>query len=299
MKDDMMFKLKTKSFSTLDIDEKHYLAVDTTMMGSPMRLGDLSMLSCMLFCLKYQLINEQPERFNNDNLFFILNRVGGLLVNDIMLTLSLFPNVWGDIEINAPDWYNVRQLISGGNVWSFKQYLDTHGIKLNDVVKGKHVVDPSHFCISPTNANKQNVFLFPVRNKKYNIERNMSDELLIKIINKFNRPVKLIIKDIPDNFEHVIRSCNNVSVIRNNVSWMNIMLDIMKTGIHYISGDCGLTHLISLVHEGYKPSMEIYYNTKPYHMKKPLNQFDRAATLPIDFKPYSPYLTDITIINQF
>lgn len=294
-----IFNLKTDDVQTKFQDGVNLIGVDTTWMGTPMRLGDFSMTSCMLFCLKHQLINMYPDRFNNANLFFELNRVGGLQVKDPLVTMSLFPNVWRDITTGADDWYNVRNLISGGNVWSFKAYLEINGIKLPEICEGQHILDPTQYNIPLVDRDK--VYLYPVRHKEYNIERNMDDKLLIQIINSIKSPVTLITKDLTDNFNHVKRSCNNVTIM-DNMPWSKILLSIIRDSKIFISGDCGLSHLVSMIHEDYKPAMNIYYRTSPFIMDKPLNQFDRYIKqndIPIDFIPYSPYLTDVMNIKQF
>lgn len=296
----MLFNIKTKNIQTLKVQGIHLISVDTNWMGTPMRLGDLTMTSCMLLALKHQLIRQHKE-FNRDNLFFQLNRVGGLKVNRLFQTLRLFPNVWHGVEVDAPRWYNVRNLMNGGNIWSFKCFLERQNLRLNDVAGDMHVVDPMEFDIS-TKGPRNMTYLFPVRHKEYNVERNMSDAVLIDILKGISGPVTLITKDVNDNLDNVIKSHKNIRTV--NIAWIDIILSIITDGKLFISGDCGLTHLISMIRPEYKPAMDIYYKTNPFKIGKMHNDFDNDAgihknTSPINFKPYSPYLTDELNIKTF
>jgi hypothetical protein len=311
-----MFKKLTPDFniSTYKKDGIEYLFVDTDWMGSPMRVGDLTMTSCLLYFLKNELICKYPDRFNRENLYFILNRSnhGDVLVRSLPVFLSFFPYIWKDyynttinrfVDDNNPanidniNINNVKQILSGGNIWSFKYYLEKNGIQLNiDNRFDYGVVDPRHFAIASNG--RKNTYFYPVMEKEYNCERNMTLNEIADIIN--NEPddtVTLIIKDLTDiDLMDLNRICKyRFKILSQHYNWSHLFLEIMSKGGKFISGDCGLTHFISMIHPDYRPDMDIRYRTKDFDMKKTLNHFDRFAFDNknefglIDFKPYNPY----------
>jgi hypothetical protein len=295
----MLFKLNKKEFTVYNEGGINYLYADTTMFGSKLRLGDFVMYSTLLFCLKQWLINDTDNDFTQDNFYFKLNRIGGLMIDNILSTLSLFPNVWRGFDVRKDGGCNVRQCCGGGNIWSFKMYLEERGIKLSDKqFNNQHVIDPSAFNLT---GNKRNtIYIFPVRAKEYNTERNMSDRDLVKIIKKIDRRERIVVitKDSNINIQRLRSECNrSLDRLDDSWTWLEIILEMMTNCSLYISGDCGLSHLVSMIHKDYKPMMELYYRTNDFIMSKPHNSYDESVSV-INFIPYKPYLTDNMLIHK-
>ena len=298
-----MFKLKINNLETLYHNGKHYLYADSDMFGE-CKFGDLMMYGVYLFFLKKYLIRRRTYGFNEGNLFFIFNRrnkvdsvkecllskikgerfISTTSANELRSILYLFNNVWGGIEVNESGKYNIRQIVSGGNIWSFKAYLDSISKTINPK---DSIIDPSRLLVSRNQRRK--IYFNPVRGKKYNIERNMDDEEIVTIINNHSArdTINLITKGTDINFTTINdkTKCRLIN-IDNRYSWDDIVLDLLSDCKLYISGDCGLTHFVSLIGMIYKPEMEIYYRTRSCKNKVELNEFDNYEAT---FTPYSPY----------
>jgi len=310
-----MFELKQSNFDTIQRHDIHYLYADSNMFGD-CKFGDLMLYSTYLYFLKRYLITYYPDKFNQDNLFFIFNKrthttslqqcflskikgeafLPNINPYELRSVLMLFNKVWGGMEVNESGKYNIRQIVSGGNIWSFKTYLDENKITIPITEK---IIDPSKILIT---HNKRNKIIFnPVRGKKYNIERNMDDDEIIKIINECNvkDTINLVTKGTDINFKYIKDNTRNRLVnYDSKYSWDAMLLDIFSDCKLYIGGDCGFTHFVSLIDIKYKPEMMIYYRTRDFMNKVKCNEFDRDTHI-INFMPYKPYENDtIKIIKE-
>ncbi len=294
----MLFDLKESELKKLvcgfERDKYYYLNANTTMFGDSLRLGDFVMYTTYLFYLKQHLIYISPDIFNQNNLYFKLNRIGGLLIGDILSTMSLFPSVWrGFINTNR-DKHNINQIVTGGNIWSFKTYLTDRSIGLtNKQYNGLDIISLNSYNIKKDIAPNK-VFILPVRNKLYNTERNLTDSEIVSIVNNIpmTNLVTIISKDNGIDVDSIRRQCGReIEEIGDNVSWLEIVLLLAKECRKYISGDCGFSHLVSALPLKFRPRIELYYRTTPFKMTSPTNKFDRLVN-EINFIPYDPYLTD-------
>lgn len=283
-----MFRLKTHNFTTKQHNDIHYLYADSDMFGD-CRFGDLMMYGTLLFFLKKYLIKEFPL-FNENNLYFIFNRRKSLymLNGSLRFTLNLFNNVWAGIDTNESNKFNIRQIIDPGNLWAFKTFLDQNKITIDASDK---IIDPKRTLV-PFNK-RDKIYINPIRQKKYNIERNLTDQEIISIINKIslNETVYIITEDnnldirkINQYIDHRIKEVS----LDDDYEWSDILINMMSSCKRYIGGDCGLTHFVSLLDITYKPDIDIYYRTKSFTPKKIFNQFDESVK-EVDFKPYCPY----------
>ncbi len=282
---------------------KYYLYVDSNWFGDHLRLGDFTMVSCILLLIKQQIINSMPSKYTNNNVYFILNNVGGVHITRINELMQLFPNIWSTITLNKSNRYNIRQILSGGNIWAFKMYMESNNIRQDkDIAEhfnGQHVIDPRVNYLNSLTGNKKNdVFILPIRGKDYNTERNLTDTLLTRIINNVIIPHDNVYVITKDNEYRIGKYNKNVVELGDNMQWIDIIFMIMNRAKLYISGDCGMSHFISMCMPIYKPrEIRLYYRTKPCNIHKPLNQFDNVHR-ECTFTPYMPYTTDILTIES-
>lgn len=295
----MIFNFKTDKFTTERNSNGNILYADSTMFGNDLRLGDFVMYSLLLFCLKSQLIAMYPKRFNSTNLYFKLNMIGKCCINDIDILMKWFPNVWKNNRIINKSQNNINQLIDGGNLWAFKCYLERTNIKLNNsIFKNYHLIDPVEGFNRDTNPST--VYIFPVRKKNYNTERNFNYKMIYDIIVglNLNKKVVVITKDTDIKFHYLTKTIKRDLTELNDKSWNDIILDIIKDGERLITGDCGLAHFISMIKAFNKPRLTVYYKTAAHIITAPMNEFDKKMKV-INFKPYSPYITDSISIRTF
>jgi hypothetical protein len=290
-----MFDFQQSMFNTVVRNNIHYLFADSDMFGD-CKFGDLAMYSTYLHYLKRFIIFYWPK-YNQDNLFFIFNKRSEMKIDNLHGILSLFSNVWKGIDSIEGGKFNIRQLVKAGNLWAFKTYLDNNDIYLTD--NDRPIIDPFGMCIS---HNKRNaVYVLPVMNKRYNVERNMSIETVVNIIRHAPTMSKvfLITKDSGADYKEIrSRSNRNLTELGDDMSWTDILIQIMSNCKLFISGDCGLSHFVSVIDKKYKPEMIIYYNTLPLKMDKRFNEFDREVN-EVNFTPLRTYKdSKLTIINN-
>lgn len=284
--------------TNLTSDGIHYLYANTTMFGE-LKLGDLMMYSCLLRFLKSALIKKFPDKYSEHTLYFVLNRLGGLKVDQIRSMMSLMPSIWGGSTVTDTITCNIKQCLTGGNLWAFKCYLEECGISLTDI--NKNVIELGNtFCL--TDEDKKDIYIMPVHGKQYNKVRNMSEKDIIRLVNSLpdsDRTINVIVKDSKLNKNYLLlHGRNRLTLIDHGMTWHEIVMNIISNCRLYISGDCGLTHLVSMICPKYKPEMRIYYNTSNHYIKKINNEFDKKCRT-VNFKPFiANGSDDVQIIKQ-
>jgi hypothetical protein len=290
-----MFELRSDRFDTIIRNNIHYLYADSNMFGD-CKFGDLMMYSTYLYYLKKYILFYWPNKFNRDNIFFIFNIRDQIKIDDLQIILSLFNSVWKGYDIIEGGKYNINQLVTRGNIWSFKTYLENNNIHLTD--DDVPIINPFNVGVS---YNKRNsVFIYPVRDKDYNVERNMSLTDIISVIDNVSirDRIYLITKGNGLDFSDIRAHTNrNLTEINDDINWTEILFMIMSMCKLYVGGDCGLSHFVGLIDKLYQPEMKIYYNTTPLIMKDKINEFDKGVD-EVTFTPYNAYKeSSLTIIN--
>jgi len=284
---------------------KYYLIIDSDYFGKVIRFGDFVMLSNLLFIIKINLI-EQYENLNIDNFYFYLNNKNNITLNNLNRLFKLFKNLYDHkVNINKTQYhiYNFNQILPKGNLWFYKCYLDNCNYKLSN--KYKMIL----LDIIPEDINKNTVYILPVINKTYNIERNWNMPMLkniIKIIDKRDN-IKIISVDnyqLSETNERLLKQVRSDIIFLKNVNWYDIINGISLTCKEFIGGDCGMMHFVSALSEPYSPNkITCYYNTR--NCKEGIKVFYKYLTnhdnisSAVDFKPLALYKTTNIIIKKF
>jgi len=168
----------------------------------------------------------------------------------------------------------------------------------NDMFNNGYVIDPSSMVMRIDNP--KTVYIYPVRNKTYNIERIFSYNNILNIIKgiRSHNNIVIITKDTDIKIDQLRKGCNRNLTNLTSIPWHEIINTIITDGERLITGDCGLTHFFSLLRPDYQPRLIIYYKTKSFINNNPMNEFDKKIKV-VNFKPYSPYSLDKISIRTF
>lgn len=286
-------------------NNKYYLIIDTDYFGSTVRFGDFVMISNLLFIVKINLV-KYFNYLTHDNFFYKFNNKGNIKLNNFNRLLGLFKNLYdNDVNINKQKYsiYNFNQVLPKGNLWFYKCYFDNSDYRLSNEYK---MIEPN---INVNNIKKNVVYILPVLNKTYNVERNWNIEMLKGIINNISKDIKIKIISI-DNYklsntnENILKQLRSDIIFLKTVNWYDIINGISLTCKEFIGGDCGMMHFVSALSKPYSPDkITCYYNTRNCNegvkgfYKYLKNHNSISGT--VNFKPYALYETTNITINDF
>jgi hypothetical protein len=245
-------------------DNKYYIIIDSDYFGEVVRFGDFVMMSSLLFIIKLNLIASY-EKLTADNFYFYLNNKNNIKLNNVNRLFKLFKNLYDyKVRINKSQYknYNFDQILPRGNLWFYKCYLNNCNYRLLNNYK---MIVPE---VSADDVDKNTVYILPVINKTYNIERNWNIDMISNIIKGVDNTYNIKIISL-DNYrlnktnERLLKKVRSDIIFLKKVNWYDIINGISLTCKEFIGGDCGMMHFVCALSKPYSPDkITCYYNTK-------------------------------------
>lgn len=251
-----------------EADGKYYLVAPNNYFFLQMRLGDQTIMNNILYNIKVKLIDLYPNKFTQDNLYFLYNNdeTKNLLV-DINDLLKYSPCVFdqGFItqdkeEINK---YHIKQIQPRFHNQKMNWLQRVNNQTLTDDLY-PNVPLIAQNTMSYT-GNKDKVLILPTGGKRYHLERNQSDSMIMNIIRTLPfkyKQIYIINKDVYKRDLNFLKDSNReVTILGNGYQWNQIVDIAVQQCNLYIGGDCGFSHLLGSMYNS-PENITIFYRTK-------------------------------------
>lgn len=234
-----------------------------------MRLGDQSIMCTILYNIKRKLISLYPDKFNQDNLFFIYNNRPEYNLIGIDDLIKYAPQLYDRPTVTqSPEKrsrYSVAQIQPRFHNQKFNFFLRHHKQNLTDAAFPYVPLIPQRVN-EYVGKEKNKVLILPTTGKTYHMERNWSDAMIIKLINTLPdryKNVYIINRDVyhRDLTEIIRRTNKHITVLDNDQQWNEIVDIATQLCDLYVGGDCGFSHLLANMY-GSPDKFHIFYRTR-------------------------------------